>query len=235
MTEALALAAILESRQCDALLLIGDLRDQPSLIDELRFGQEPVVALWQGEALPGIPAVDVDNRYGVTTAMEHLRDLGHRRVAFIGGGSLGDIRERRAAFVDGRASGDLVLDGYVQDVANTPGDGVAAIQRLMHLDKPPTAVVVSTDLLALGVLHGAGGLGVHVPGDLSIVGFDDIRVAEFAVPALTTLRMPTRPMVDAALDIALRSIREPAAGRAPERRVFRPELVVRETTGAAPA
>jgi DNA-binding LacI/PurR family transcriptional regulator len=254
-TEAYALATMLEARQCDAILLLGDMGDQPRLLDDLRDTHVPVVALWQGSELDLIPAVNVDNRSGIVTAIGHLRALGHRRIAFIGGRSLGDIRERQAAYTEVMA--DLlgeVPPGYVQHVANRPGGGEAAFRALMRLPPRPTAIVVSTDVLAIGVLRGALVMGIRVPEDLSVVGFDDIPMAAFTVPALTTVRMPTAEMAAAAIMLAVGdgardAWRLGAADRAHERaseggeverrgralvRLFRPELVVRQSTAACP-
>jgi DNA-binding LacI/PurR family transcriptional regulator len=254
-TEAYALATMLEARQCDAILLLGDMGDQPRLLDDLRDTHVPVVALWQGSELDLIPAVNVDNRSGIVTAISHLRTLGHRRIAFIGGRSLGDIRERRAAYTE--AMTDLLGGlpaGYVQHVANTPADGEAALRALMRQSPPPTAVVASTDVLAIGVLRGALVMGIRVPDELSVVGFDDIPMAAFTVPALTTVRMPTAEMAAAAITLAVGdgagdAWRLGAADRAHERasegrevvrrgralvRLFRPELVVRQSTAACP-
>ena len=245
-TEAHALAAMLEARQCDAILLLGDMGDQPRLLDDLRDTHVPVVALWQGSAIDLIPGVSVDNRSGVATAVAHLGALGHRRIAFVGGRLLGDIREREDAYVEAMAGmlGD-VPPGYVQHVANTPGDGEAAFRALMRLRPRPTAIVASTDVLAIGILRGALVLGIRVPEDLSVVGFDDIAMATFTVPALTTVRMPMAEMAAAAVALAVgatgRTLGDggsdgvEVAGRGPAgARMFRPELVVRESTAACP-
>jgi DNA-binding LacI/PurR family transcriptional regulator len=242
-TEAYALATMLEARQCDAILLLGDMGDQPRLLDDLRDTHVPVVALWQGSELNLIPAVNVDNRSGIATAIGHLTALGHRRIAFIGGRLLGDIRERQAAYAE--AMVDLlgeVPPGYIQHVANTPADGEAAFRALMRLSPLPTAIVASTDVLALGVLRGALVTGVRVPEELSVVGFDDIPMAAFTVPALTTLRMPMAEMAAAAIELAIGTTRRtdvdssgddvPPTGRALVR-LFRPELIVRESTHTA--
>lgn len=254
-TEAFALATMLEARQCDAILLLGDMGDQPRLLDDLRDTHVPVVALWQGSELDLIPAVNVDNRSGIATAIGHLRALGHRRIAFIGGRLLGDIRERQAAYTE--AMTDLLGGlpaGYVQHVANTPADGEAALRALMRQSPQPTAVVASTDVLAIGVLRGALVMGIRVPEKLSVVGFDDIPMAAFTVPALTTVRMPTAEMAAAAITLAVGdgaddAWRLGAADGAHERagesgevvrrgpalvRLFRPELVVRQSTAACP-
>ena len=98
--QALALTAVLETRHCDAIVLLGDMQDQPRLLADLRTSLVPVVALWQGSSLLEVPTVDVDNVAGVRAGLEHLVGLGHRRIAFVSGRHLGDIREREAAFID---------------------------------------------------------------------------------------------------------------------------------------
>ena len=246
-TEAHALAEMLEARQCDAILLLGDMGDQPRLLDDLRDTHVPVVAMWQGSELDLIPGVSVDNRGGIATAMAHLSSLGHRRIAFVGGRLLGDIRERQEAYKE--ALTDLlgeVPPGYVQQMVNTPGDGEEAFRALMRLSPRPTAIVASTDVLAIGVLRGALVEGIRVPHDLSVVGFDDIPMATYTVPALTTLRMPMAEMAAAAIALAVGATGgaeghaeidgDGATGLEPARgRMFRPELVVRQSTATCPA
>ncbi len=204
--EAMELAAILEARQCDAILLLGDMGDQPRLLADLRDTYVPVVTLWQGTSLDVIPGVQVDNRLGIRLAIEHLRGLGHRRIAFTGGRLLGDIRERQAAYQE-LVSADLgeIPTGYVQHVANTTAGGEAALGALLRLEPRPTAVVAATDVLATGILRGALLRGVKVPDTLSVVGFDDIPMATLTVPALTTVQMPMAAMAAEAIDLALGS------------------------------
>jgi len=261
-TEAHALATVLEARQCDAILLLGDMGDQPRLLDDLRDTHVPVVALWQGSELDLIPGVSVDNRSGIASAIGHLSALGHRRIAFIGGRLLGDIRERQAAYTEAMADllGDVPV-GYIQHVANNPGDGETAFRALMRLSPRPTAIIASTDVLAIGVLRGALVMGIRVPEDLSVVGFDDIPMATFTLPALTTVRMPLAEMAAAAIAMAVGATGRTVgrgAGDAPRHgaeggahggpdgtgavahrgrtlaRLFRPEMVVRQSTGACP-
>jgi len=123
-----------------------------------------------------------------------------------------------------------VHEGYVQHVANTPAGGGAALNAMMDLAIRPTAVVASTDALAIGVLHGAWRIGLRVPLDLSVVGFDDIPLAASTVPALTTVHMPVAEMVGAAVQLAIEASGQPAAERQSNVRVFRPQLVVRDST-----
>ncbi len=249
-TEAHALAAVLEARQCDAILLLGDMGDQPRLLADLNDTHVPVVALWQGSELDLIPGVQVDNRHGIALAMEHLAGLGHRRIAFLGGRLLGDIRERQAAYVEAMAAIDGGLPpGYIHHADNTPAGGEAALDALMRLSPRPTAIVAATDQLAIGVLRGALVHGVRVPDQLSVVGFDDITMAQFTVPALTTVRMPTGAMAKAAIMLAVgtadpdvggdgagdRNGDGPTAGqRGPARGlVVPPTFVIRESTAIA--
>lgn len=231
--EAIALRAVLETRHCDAILLLGDMRDEPRFLEDLRASHTPVIALWHGTVLEGVPTVNTDNRAGMVAALEHLTDLGHTRIAFIGGRPLGDIRERRTAYVEHlEARGIAIPDDYVNNVSNEPAGGDAALRTLMSLETPPTAVVCSTDHLATGVLHAAADLGVNVPGDLSVVGFDDIQIATYTVPPLTTVHMPVAEMTSIAARLAMDgSIDDEAEIR---NYVVTPSLVVRKSTGEAP-
>jgi DNA-binding LacI/PurR family transcriptional regulator len=233
--EAIALRAVLEARHCDGIVLLGDMRDQPRLIDDLRGTHVPVVALWQGSRLAGIPSVSVDNRAGIDAVLDHLTELGHRRIAFIGGLRLGDIQEREDAFTEYLARlGEPPRDEYLAHVQNNPAAGRAALLSLLDLPEPPTAVVASTDVLAIGLLHAAHERGVRIPDDLSITGFDDIPVAAFMVPALTTVRMPVREMVATGVRMVIDERKELAGQVPPPHHVLRPSIVVRTSTGRAP-
>jgi DNA-binding LacI/PurR family transcriptional regulator len=125
-------------------------------------------------------------------------------------------------------------DGYVQHVPNSPTGGEDALAALLDLTEPPTAIVTSTDTLAVGVLHAAHAHGRYVPDQLSVVGFDDIQLAGHTVPALTTLRMPTREIVARGLRLAIDLARDAGASREPRVEVVAAELIVREST-APPA
>lgn len=230
--EAEALWGILEARHCDALLFLGDLRERPGLIEELQSTSIPVVALWHGSRESGIPTVSVDNRSGITAVVGHLVDLGHERIAFAGPRRLGDINEREDAYVAAvHGHGLVVPDTYHLEAPNDYRGGADAFDRLMDLDLPPTAIVAPTDVLAIGMLHAAQRRGLRVPEDVSVSGFDDIPVAAVAVPALTTVRMPTEAMIHAAIDLVIGS--EEVLGDFHP--ILEPELVIRASTGPAPS
>ena len=233
--QALALTAVLETRHCDAIVLLGDMQDQPRLLADLRTSLVPVVALWQGSSLLEVPTVDVDNVAGVRAGLEHLVDLGHKRIAFVSGRHLGDIREREAAFIDFMTERFGGVDpAFVRQVPNTPSGGESALGVLLDLPEPPTAIMTSTDTLAFGVLHAAYSLGRTVPDQLSVVGFDDILLASHTVPALTTLRMPTAAIVAEGVQLAIEYARDANAARPPVVKVIKASLIVRQST-APPA
>ena len=237
--EAIALRAVLETRHCDAILLLGDTSDQPRLLEDLRDTNITVVGLWQGSApVRGIFTVSVDNRAGVEALLGHLLGLGHKRLAFIGGGFgegllLGDIGERRAAFLDLMAAAGLpVNDGYIREIKNNLSGGATAFESLMKLPVRPTAILASTDLLAIGAIHSAGRMGMTVPGDISIVGFDDLPMAEYTNPALTTVRQPMAAMAAVGVGAA---IDNNGGEEAPEVKLLVPSLIVRESSGPPPS
>jgi DNA-binding LacI/PurR family transcriptional regulator len=231
--EALALWGVLEARHCDAILLLGDMRDQLQLIADLHDTRVPVVALWHGSRAARLPTVTVDNRAGIDAILDHLRGLGHRRIAFIGGRRLGDIREREEAFRTHMTTSGLDLpEAYHVSVANEFEGGVAGLAAVMAAAEPPTAIVAATDVLAIGVLHGAHGHGLVVPRDLSVTGFDDIDFAGVSIPSLTTVRMPIRDMVAEALRLAIDEPQDRDGARI-RHRILRPELVIRDSTGPA--
>jgi LacI family transcriptional regulator len=170
-----------------------------------------------------------DNQAGAQAAVEHLIDLGHRRIAFIQGTSgrpTSTMRLagfRRAFELAGlRVDEDLLIPGdYTRDA------GRAGVAALLDMEDPPTAVFCANDLIALGALQAAQLRGCRVPQDLSVVGFDDIDEAERALPPLTTIRQPPRRLGV----VAAETLVERLKGRTePRRIVLEFSLVVREST-----
>ncbi|MBO3747392.1 LacI family DNA-binding transcriptional regulator [Streptosporangiaceae bacterium NEAU-GS5] len=230
--EAVALTAVLETRHIDAVVLLGDMQEHPQLLADLRNSIVPVVALWPGTSPREFPTVDADDRAGIRAGLSHLVSLGHKRIAFVNAELPNDYRVREDAYLDFmREHFGAVPPGYVERCASTLAGGDAALRRLMDRPDPPTAVAASTDVVAIGVLHAAHSVGVTVPGDLSVVGFDDILIAAHTVPALTTVRMPISEIVGYAVTQAVRLAREPVdAQRVPTLEIFKPALTVRDST-----
>ena len=220
--EALALATVLEARQCDAIVLLGDILDQPALLADLARLESPVIEFWQGSGAQGFPAIAVDNRAGMDAAVGHLTALRHREIAFVGDPAKADVRERIAAFAS--------CGGEVVPVRNTPAAGADALDALLERPTPPTAIAAATDVIAFGILQRAAARGLRVPQALSVTGFDDIPLAASAVPALTTVRMPVDAMARAAVEWVIPG----TDGVGPRMQTFATELVVRASTGPVP-
>ena len=177
--------------------------------------------------------VAVDDETGGRLAVEHLVELGHERVAFVGSPELtGQVQQRllgaQAAWVEaGRDPGCLVVLG---SDGRTVAEGARAAQRIAGASRRtrPTAAFCANDLLALGVLQGSLGLGMRVPDDLAVVGYDDIDFAAAAAVPLTSVRQPRHELGRRAAELLLDETRNP--GHRHEQVVFTPELVARAST-----
>jgi DNA-binding LacI/PurR family transcriptional regulator len=231
--EAVALRSVLETRHCDAIIILGDLREHPRILAELAETGVPSVNLGRGPDSGGV-SIDVDNRAGIRAILEHLTGLGHVRIAYVGARSYGDFPARRAAYLEYMEERRLsVPRRYDQRVDNSPEAGAEALRMFLAIRPRPTAVVVATDLMAVGVLFAAHQAGLLVPEDMSVTGFDDLPIAGFTVPPLTTLRMPAEEMATAAVDAAISLIRQPESRQVPDVLLVAPTLVVRASTGRA--
>lgn len=175
----------------------------------------------------------VDYHRGIRQGVQHLAALGHRNIAFISGpAQLHSARGRRAAFVEsmeevGIPSGEvLVVEGD-----HTLEGGLQAFQQLSKQEEMPTAIVCSNDMTAIGVLRAAYKAGMRVPDDLSLIGFDDIHLAQFTFPPLTTVLMSRLEIARAAFE-ALRTHAERPAGQPEVKtdRTISTQLVVRQST-----
>ncbi|WP_295693082.1 LacI family DNA-binding transcriptional regulator [Lapillicoccus sp.] len=193
----------------------------------------PVVAV-QGTGSPRIPAAAVDQRTGGFLATTHLLDLGHETVWHIGGPEdWFETRERERGWREALASRSAPVPPVVSGDWS-PGSGYAAGRVLLAATRPPTAVFVANDQMALGLLHLLYEHGLSAPKDLSVVGFDDIPEAAYLSPALTTVRQDFNEMgrlgMALLLDI-LTADRHPTAPVA----LIEPDLVVRASTGRPPS
>ena len=181
-----------------------------------------------------VTSVGSTNFAGGMAATHHLLDLGHRKIAYLGGPTAAACNQARMHGYRGamEAEGAPVPDEYVRTGRFSYEHGVAGGAALLDLPEPPTAVFAGSDETALGVIEAARTRGLRVPEDLSVVGFDDTPVARLAAPPLTTVRQPLREMGAVAVRTALRL----AAGeRVDSHHVeLATELVVRQST-ARPA
>ena len=181
------------------------------------------------------PYVSADDREAINLSVNHLVSLGHERIGLaVGQDRYLPAARKRTAFVAalGRTLGlkRAAAEKWVEDTLFTIEGGAAAAGRL--LDRGATAIVCASDLMALGAIRAVRDHGYSVPGDVSIVGYDDSSLLQFVDPPLTTVRQPVQPMGAAAVGFLIDAIE----GRpVPEHEyVFKPELVLRSSTGPAP-
>lgn len=161
----------------------------PSVIDMLAERRIAAVYLDLGRVSQSISNIMLEYEQGIIDALEYLTQLGHRRIAYIGGPILlKSAQRRKRAFLETAARLDLP-DAQAIDADFTVKGGYFACSKLLA-GRVPTAILAGNDLTAIGILHRAYDGGLRVPDDLSVVGFDDILFAEYTQPALTTVSVP---------------------------------------------
>lgn len=200
-------------------------------IDRLHKSEVPVVFLNQPEIGCEFRNIGIDYVQGFSDAVEHLRMLGHRKIGFVAGPpALSSAVRRREAFLTALNARKLPMERewYFEGDHKTTG-GQFAAERIFSMQNRPTAVVCSNDMTAIGLLQTAHRLGRSIPGDLSLVGFDDLFLSEIVQPPLTTLHLSRQ-------DIATRAFYALQAGTVyaggARTTIIQPTLVVRASTAS---
>jgi LacI family transcriptional regulator len=213
-------------------LILGTARRDMPLPQEAMMSGIPVVLMSRKLDATPVPSATVEESVGVAQAVQHLKDLGHRRIAYIGvplWTSAGF--ERRAAFRDitaglGVPQPDeyvVVCDGYGES------HGDAALTRLLALKTPPTAVLTGNDMMALGCYTAIRRAGLRCPNDISVVGYNDMPLTDRVDPPLTTVRVPYFDIGREAAELLVAALTHD--GNRSTRSVrLTPELVVRAST-----
>jgi DNA-binding LacI/PurR family transcriptional regulator len=183
----------------------------PGVMDSLAEQGVAAVYLDLGRVDKLISNILLDYEHGIAEALEYLTKLGHRQIAYIGGPPhLHSAQQRKKAFLDSAAQ--MGVDpGLTIDADFTVKGGYFATAKLLN-GRTPTAILAGNDLTALGVLHRAYDGGLRVPEDLSVVGFDDILIAEYTQPALTTVLVPRTEIGKVAFQALWAMLSDPAAG-----------------------
>jgi len=176
-------------------------------------------------------ALDVDYGAGIFESVQHLAVLGHRDIAFISGPlRMRSSEARKKAFLTClRSAGLAVNPRWIIEGDHTLDGGRDAMQKLLALDRQPSAVICSNDMTAIGVQHALFEAKLRVPEDLSLIGFDDIHLAEYTIPPLTTVRMSCKDLARKAVEILLAKLSPGDAHRSIENRIGT-RLIVRQTT-----
>jgi DNA-binding LacI/PurR family transcriptional regulator len=232
----LSMLDLLIEHQVDGAILTSPLRDSALEIGRRGLDRVPLVTVNRRMRGQHLDSVHLDNVRAGRLVAEHLWDLGHRRIAFIGGLRSASTNSDRLSGVR-TALRRLGMPLSRDDVLNgefTWRHGYAAANTLLTQPNRPTALICADDLLALGVMDAAVDLGLEIPRDVAVVGFDDIPVAALRQVALTTVRQPVAEMGRRAVDLLMARITG-TAGDDPVEVVLPPQLVVRRTCGAGAA
>ncbi|MGA9593856.1 MAG: LacI family DNA-binding transcriptional regulator [Candidatus Acidiferrales bacterium] len=194
----------------------------------------PTVAVAGHNKTKGVTNVVLDQKKAAQLALQYLTGQGHERIAFMRGPTVSSDADERWGAIStvARAMGlhidrDLVIQ--IED-SPTPQPGYVSARLLLERKKPFTALFAYNDLAAIGAIRAFQERGLRVPGDISVMGFDDITGAEFHTPSLTTVRQPLRAMGRTAAEALLQKIEH--TGKPPAEIAIEPELLVRESTAA---
>jgi LacI family transcriptional regulator len=202
----------------------------PAVIEELAARRVAAVYLDVAGVGSGISNIAIDYESGIAQVLDHLCQLGHRRIGYIGGPPhLESAERRRQAFVDTVRRQGLAMAGTLDSDFTVKGGYFACAKLLASVD--PTAIVAGNDLSAIGALHCAFDRGYQVPRDLSIAGFDDITFAEYTQPSLTTVAVPRDEIGRVAFQALWQMFHDPAVAGAEYR--LHTRLIARQSTASA--
>lgn len=218
--------------RCAALIVIGSDLGDTAMRTLARRAKVPVVVIGSGVPNPAYDVVHSNGQAGVRTLVEHLYNLGHRRIAYVDAPSMASADARRQGYLDGVAAAELELD-----VLQVPGSdyteeaGASAARSLLDRPTLPTAVVTGNDQQAVGVITVLSRAGVSVPEQVSVTGFDDSHFARLSAIDLSTARQDPALMGRAAVEAAVRRIENPDAP--PAAALIEPSIVLRSSTAPA--
>ncbi len=209
---------------------------EESLIDILGRRNVPAVAVDVESPGPLLKSIRINYQYGSRQAVQHLAAMGHVRIGFISGPAhLKTATARTGAFQDCmKEIGLPISPTLLVDGDHTMEGGVRAMSALTALADLPSAVVCSNDMTAIGVMRKAFELGLDIPRDLSVVGFDDIHLARFMIPPLTTVQMSQIEIATAAFRALLDLVGVEGSGSSRSVYEIRTNLVLRSSTALAP-
>jgi len=209
---------------------------EEELVQKLVEREFPLVFVDAGPDLPNIRVLKVNYAEGIRQAVQHLAALGHRQIAFISGPlRLRSVMARREAFLKSMAElGLTVPPSHMVEGNHTMEGGIVAMEQLTSLGQLPTAVMCSNDMTAIGALHALFRTTHNVPREISVVGFDDIHLAQFMLPPLTTVQMSCKDLAAAAVEALRAGIERDHPKAAQMQWQISTRLVVRQSTDFPP-
>lgn len=223
---------LLRGHHVDGIILSGPRTDDAEL-RKLLDTVSPIVLQGQWPEI-NAASVDVDNVKAARLATEHMIGLGHERIGMIvhAPSSFTASISRLRGFKEALEAHELQLNEELITYADfTPTSGEKALHSLIQENEPPTGIFVSSDTVAIGVIHASQELGYRIPDDLAIVGFDDIPLSVYVDPPLTTIRLPAYGIGWAAADLLIRMIEDDEEVQ-DTNLLLETELIIRESCGA---
>jgi LacI family transcriptional regulator len=206
------------------------------LLEDLRVRNVPLVFVDVGPARPRVSNIRIDYVHGIRQAVQHLAALRHERIAFITGPlTLKSAIARKNAFVQSMeeiglsANPDLIIEGD-----HTLAGGMKATAQLLQARTRPTGIMCSNDMTAIGVMRQSYEEKISIPRDLSVVGFDDIRFAQFILPPLTTVQMSQAELARLAFHALWTDVERKTPAPLGAEYFLQTSLVLRESTAMAP-
>lgn len=221
------IGALVDALKLDGLILTPPVSDHVQLLADLNARGVRYVRVSPGVVNATASSVAINNEAAAYEMTRYLTAIGHRRVGFIeGDAGFATSAQRRAGYERALSEAGITLDpALIQHGEYSFGSGAAAAEALLTLPVPPSAIFASSDDMAAGALATAHRLGVAVPGQVSIAGFDDTALAEVVWPPLTTMRQPVRDLGFAAADLLF-------ASGSSEARMIDHNLIIRGSTAA---
>ncbi len=164
---------------------------EESLLDDLRFRKVPLVFVDVGPPVARVSNIKINYQHGIRQAVQHLAAMRHERIAFVAGPlELRSAMARKAAFGDSLREIGMKMDPELMvEGDHTMEGGMKALAHFANMPARPTAIMCSNDMTAIGVMREAFDCGISIPQELSVIGFDDVRLSEFVIPPLTTIQM----------------------------------------------
>ncbi|MFZ0958453.1 MAG: LacI family DNA-binding transcriptional regulator [Candidatus Sulfotelmatobacter sp.] len=205
------------------------------LLEDLKLRRVPLVFVDVGPALPRISNIRIDYLHGIRQAIQHLAALRHKRIGFVTGPlSLKSALARKNAFLQSMQEIGLAGDApLIVEGDHTTEGGMLAAAQLLNAPIKPTAILCSNDMTAIGVMKKSYEEGVVIPRDLSLIGFDDVRFAQFTLPPLTTVQMSQAELAKLAFNALLAEVEREAPVPNGTEYVLRTNLLLRKSTAMA--
>jgi DNA-binding LacI/PurR family transcriptional regulator len=205
---------------------------EESLLEDLKTRNVPLVFVDVGPQRAHVSNIRIDYLLGIRQAVQHLAALRHERIGFITGPlRLKSAAARKDAFLHAMREIGMPVDrALVVEADHTVEGGEKAFGRMLPQDAPPTAVLCSNDMTAMGVMHACYANGLIIPRDLSLIGFDNIRISQYMLPPLTTIEMSQSGLARTAFDALLRDVQQTVPEPNGTEYVLRTNLVLREST-----